>query len=223
MLLFFNHESLVGDRWIALWGTLKYIYLSWIAGDWWQRWKAQPDAPETESWNGWTLRLHVFPSRGYPSVPFVLAFVVSKTDVPETDGPETDAPETAVSETKEGGDGERSRRMSPRRKVCCCCCCSFSTLWKALVDFTLWLSFSGVGLVMLTVVCVGGWMRRCVWNRVEERIAERPCFVVGYSFDYWIVWSLFVKLLWIFKKKNNLFYFNFISSDLFLFCVVVVF
>jgi len=32
-------------------------------------------------------------------VPFVLAFVVPKTDVPETDAPETDAPETDVPET----------------------------------------------------------------------------------------------------------------------------
>ena len=100
LFLFFNHEYLVGDRWIALWRTLKYIYLRWIAGDGWQRRKAQADAPETESWDGWTLRLHVFPSPGYPSVPFVLAFAVSKTDVPETDVPETDVPETDVPETK---------------------------------------------------------------------------------------------------------------------------
>ena len=32
-------------------------------------------------------------------MPFVLAFVVPKTDVPETDAPETDAPETDVPET----------------------------------------------------------------------------------------------------------------------------
>ena len=95
----FNIESLVWDRWIALWRTLTYVCLSWIAGDGWQRRKAQTDAPETESWDGWTLRLHVFPSRGYPSVPFVLAFAVPKTDVPETDAPETDAPETDVPET----------------------------------------------------------------------------------------------------------------------------
>ena len=64
--------------------------------------------------------LHVFPSWGYPSATFVLAFAVSKTDVPETDGaetdapethgaetdaPETDVPETDVPETEEGGDG----------------------------------------------------------------------------------------------------------------------
>ena len=30
---------------------------------------------------------------------------------------------------------------------------------------------------------------------VEERMAERPCFAVGYSFNYSIVCSLFVKLL----------------------------
>ena len=44
-------------------------------------------------------RLHVFPSQGHPFVPFVLAFPVSKTDVPETDGAETDASETDVPET----------------------------------------------------------------------------------------------------------------------------
>ena len=103
--LFFNNESLVWDRWIALWRTLTYIYLSWIAGDGWQRRKAQADAPEMESWDGWALRLHVFPSGEYPCVPFVLAFAVSKTDVPETDGVETDAPETDVPETEEGRDG----------------------------------------------------------------------------------------------------------------------
>ena len=43
--------------------------------------------------------LHVFPSWGYPSATFVLAFAVSKTDVPETDGAETDAPETHGAET----------------------------------------------------------------------------------------------------------------------------
>ena len=32
-------------------------------------------------------------------MPFVLAFVVPKTDVPETDAPETDVPETDVPET----------------------------------------------------------------------------------------------------------------------------
>ena len=41
----------------------------------------------------------LFPSWGYPSAPFVLAFTVSKTDVPETDGAETDDPETDVHET----------------------------------------------------------------------------------------------------------------------------
>ena len=124
---------------------------------------------------GMALRLHVFPSGEYPSVPFVLAFAVSKTDVPEMDGPETDAPETDVPETdvpetKEGGDGEKPRRMSPTQKVCCC---SFSTLWKVLVDLTVRLSFSGVYgssdvwvWLMLTVVCVGAWLGRCVYECV---------------------------------------------------------
>ena len=33
--------------------------------------------------------------------------------------------------------------------------------------------------LMLTVVCVGEWLGRCVRVRVEERMAERACFVVG--------------------------------------------
>ena len=45
--------------------------------------KAQTDGPSA---------LHLFPSWGYPSAPFVLAFAISKTDSPETDGDETDAP-----------------------------------------------------------------------------------------------------------------------------------
>ena len=73
---------------------------------------------------GGLSRLNVFPSRGYPSVPFA----VSKTDVPETDGPETDVPETDAPETEEGRDGGpqdvgRPRWMSPgwmspRLKMC---------------------------------------------------------------------------------------------------------
>ena len=69
-------------------------------------------------------------------MPFVLAFVVPKTDVPETDAPETDAPETDVPETdvpetdvperdgellfffrpRDGGRRRRRRQMSPRHK-----------------------------------------------------------------------------------------------------------
>ena len=69
-------------------------------------------------------------------MPFVLAFVVPKTDVPETDTPETDAPQTDVPETdvpetdvperdgellfffrpREGGRRRRRRQMSPRHK-----------------------------------------------------------------------------------------------------------
>ena len=64
--------------------------------DGWQRRKAEADAPEMESWEGWALRLHVFPSGEYPSVPFVLAFAVSKTFVSlwKAETEETDVPET---------------------------------------------------------------------------------------------------------------------------------
>ena len=84
-----------------------------------------------------------------------------ETDATETDVPETDVPETDVPETEEGGDGGRPRRMSPRRKVCCWW--SFSTLWKALVDLPVSLSW------MIAVVYVGAY------------------FVMGYSFDDSIV------------------------------------
>ena len=33
--------------------------------------------------------------------------------------------------------------------------------------------------LMFTVVCVGQWLGRCVRVCVEERMAERACFVVG--------------------------------------------
>ena len=33
-------------------------------------------------------------------------------------------------------------------------------------------------------MCACGWSGGCVLVRVEERMAERACFVVGYSFDY---------------------------------------
>ena len=93
---------------------------------------SERDAPETNGRDGrhrrMSLRheaetdgpsvLHVFPSWGYPSAPFVLAFAVSKADVPETDAPETEAPESDVPEREESRDGGRPRRMSPRRKVC---------------------------------------------------------------------------------------------------------
>ena len=82
------------------------------------------------------------------------------------------------------------RRMAPRqrkaeteehREGCprdgkVCCWCSFSTLCKALVDLNVSLS------LIIAVVCVGGWLRGCVWVCVEERIAERACFVLGYRF-----------------------------------------
>ena len=35
---------------------------------------------------------------------------------------------------------------------------------------------------MIAVVCVGGWLGGCVWVRVEERIAQRAFFVLGYRF-----------------------------------------
>ena len=37
---------------------------------------------------------HGFPFQAHPSVPLVLAFPVSQTDVPETDDPQTDVAET---------------------------------------------------------------------------------------------------------------------------------
>ena len=77
------------------------------------RWKTERDVPETAGtggrrrrmslrWKGKTggpFHLNAFPSWGYPPVPSVLAFAVSKTDVPETDVPETDGPETDDPET----------------------------------------------------------------------------------------------------------------------------
>ena len=72
--------------------------------------KTERDVPETDGTGGRRRRMSlrwkaktggpsVFPSWGYPPVPSVLAFAVSKTDVPETDGPETDDPETDDPET----------------------------------------------------------------------------------------------------------------------------
>ena len=59
------------------------------------------------------------------------------------------------------------------------------------MDLSVWLSLSGVDgssdvwvWFMIAVVCVGGLFGDCVWVRVGERMAERACFVVGYSFDY---------------------------------------
>ena len=101
--------------------------------DGWHRRKAQADVPERDRQDGWALRLNVFPSWGYPPVPSVLGFAVSKTDVPETDVPETDVPETDVPETDvpetdglemddpemdESRDGGKPRWMSPTLKVC---------------------------------------------------------------------------------------------------------
>ena len=50
-------------------------------------------------------------------MPFVLAFPVSKTDVPETDAPEIDVTVTDVPETEEGGDGGK-RDGCPRDERC---------------------------------------------------------------------------------------------------------
>ncbi len=52
---------------------------------------------------------HGFPFQSHSSVPLVLAFPVSQTDVPETDDPQTDVVETEVPETEvpetDGADG----------------------------------------------------------------------------------------------------------------------
>ena len=50
-----------------------------------------------------------------------------------------------------------------------------------------------VGVGVGVWVCGCGWSGGCV--RVEERMAKRACFVVGSSFDYCFVSSLFMKLL----------------------------
>ena len=48
-------------------------------------------------------------------------------------------------------------------------------------------------------VCVGGWVGGCSGGcelvGVEESMAKRAFFVVGYSFDYYFLRSLFMKLL----------------------------
>ena len=72
-----------------------------------------------------------------------------------------------------------------------------------LFFFTIAESFSGSccliifdesnGVCVCVCVWVGGWSGGCV--RVEERKAKRACFVVGSSFDYCFVSSLFMKLL----------------------------
>ena len=49
--------------------------------------------------------------------------------------------------------------------------------------------------VMMAMACVGvgGWLGGCVWVRVEERMADRACLLVGCMFDYIIASSLFLK------------------------------
>ena len=49
--------------------------------------------------------------------------------------------------------------------------------------------------VMMAMVCVGdgGSLGGCVWVRVEERMADRACLLVGCMFDYIIASSLFLK------------------------------
>ena len=41
-------------------------------------------------------------------------------------------------------------------------------------------------LLMPAVVCVwvGGWLAVCVSVRVQERVTERACLLVGYTLDY---------------------------------------
>ena len=82
---------------------------------------------------------------------------------------ETDAPETDVPETKEGRDGGRPRRMSPRRQVCVfkhygrleCMLLSDLLQWCVWVDES-----SGV--------CACGWLVGCAWVRmVEDGMAVR--------------------------------------------------
>ena len=82
---------------------------------------------------------HGFPFQAHPSVPFVLAFPVSETDVPETDEPETDVaetddpetddPETEVPETEVAEtDGADAWRRDGR--------CALSTFCMVLVAAT---------------------------------------------------------------------------------------
>ena len=103
-----------------------------------------------------------FPFQAHPSLPFILAFSVSETDVPETDAtetdvtetddpqtdvaetddpetddpetddPETDDPETEVTET-DGADGWRRDGR-----------CALSTFCMALVAATVSLALRGV-------------------------------------------------------------------------------
>ena len=49
--------------------------------------------------------------------------------------------------------------------------------------------------VTMAVACVGlaGWLGGCVWVRVEERMADRSCLLVGCMFDDIIASSLFLK------------------------------
>ena len=77
---------------------------------------------------------HGFPFQAHPSVPLVLAFPVSQTDVPETDDPQTDVAETEDAETevpetevpeKDGADGWRPDGR-----------CALSTLCMVLVAVT---------------------------------------------------------------------------------------
>ena len=48
---------------------------------------------------------------------------------------------------------------------------------------------------MMAMACVGdgGSLGGCVWVRVEERMADRACLLVGCMFDCIIASSLFLK------------------------------
>ncbi len=69
------------------------------------------------------------------------------------------------------------------------CDCLISFEWRVYVVQRC------VSLVMMAVACVGdgGSLGGCVWVRVEERMADRACLLVGCMFDYIIASSLFLK------------------------------
>ena len=106
-----------------------------------------------------------------------------ETDDPETDGPETDGPETDVPETEESRDGGRPTGMSPTLKVCFSnilegfrgCYCLIKFEWCVCLQRCVSLVDDSSG------VCVGvwEWLAGCVLVRVQERVAERSCVLVG--------------------------------------------
>ena len=48
-------------------------------------------------------------------------------------------------------------------------------------------------MMAMASVGVGGWLGGCVRVRVEERMADRVCLLVGCMFDYIVASSLFLK------------------------------